>query len=88
MTDRSTTNIEKCFIMNNVYKRSRKYFDIVRLNQLEHQQELQRRQPKQSKDTIDTRLSESFICSDLLLSDKVNSDIGLFGSRKYNDDAD
>lgn len=57
MKERSTTSIERHFLISNVYKRSRRYFDIVRLNQIEHQQEMQRRSPKTSKDTIDTRFT-------------------------------
>ena len=57
MAESVTSQIEQHFIINNVYKRSRRYFDIMRLNQLEHQQELQRRLPQGSKQTIDSRVS-------------------------------
>jgi hypothetical protein len=36
MSELATSQVEKHFLTNNVYKRSRRYFDIAKLNQLEH----------------------------------------------------
>lgn len=37
MSDLATSQVEKHFITNKVYKRSRRYFDIAKLNQIEHE---------------------------------------------------
>lgn len=81
MSETLTSQIEKHFLMNSVYRRSRHYFDIPRLNQLEHQLEVKRRMPEATKETIDSRVSGSFVCSNDLLSDKVNHDISYFHSK-------
>lgn len=40
MAETHVSQAEKHFIINNAYKRGRRYFDIVRLNQMERQQEM------------------------------------------------
>ena len=46
MSQVAVSQVEKHFITNNVYKRSRRYFDISQLNRFEQQQQLSRRTPQ------------------------------------------
>lgn len=64
MSEQAVSQVERHFIANNALKRSRRYFDIPKLNHLEHQQEVERRMPLPTKETIESRVSESFISSD------------------------
>ncbi len=88
MNEKATSQIEKHFLIGNVYKRSRKYFDIMKLNHLEHQQEKLRRAPENTKETIESRVEESFICSEKLLTNKVHHDIDYFYGKVRADDSD
>jgi hypothetical protein len=40
MSEQAVSQAERHFIVSNAIKRSRRYFDIPKLNHLEHQQEL------------------------------------------------
>ena len=73
-----TSQIEKHFITSSVYKRSRRHFDIGRLNRYEHQLQLSRRTPQHANETISSRLGESFVNSREVLSDNVSTDINLY----------
>jgi hypothetical protein len=64
MSEQPLSQAERHFIISNAIKRSRRYFDIPKLNHLEHQQELERRMPLATKETIESRVGESFISSD------------------------
>jgi hypothetical protein len=87
MSEHSVSQVERHFIASNAIKRSRRYFDIPKLNQLEHQQEVERRMPLSTKETIESRVGESFISSDERLLTKVTNDLDFF-HKKMRDDQD
>jgi hypothetical protein len=52
---------EKDFQKQKAYKRSKRYYDMEKVREEEHEGEVQRRKPEPSMDTIDTRVDTSFI---------------------------
>ena len=58
---RATSQIEKHFQTHNIYKRSKNIIDIEQIKSLEKLEEINRRKPMYSKDTLDTRVDNSFV---------------------------
>jgi hypothetical protein len=88
MLEQVTSQVEKHFITSSVYKRSRRYFDINKLNQIEHLQEVSRRMPLRTNETIESHVDGSFISSDELLKEKVHNDLDYFYKKAHADEAD
>lgn len=88
MLEQATSQVEKHFITSSVYKRSRRYFDINKLNQIEHLQEVSRRMPLRTNETIESHVDGSFISSQELLKEKVHHDLDYFHTKAHADDAD
>ena len=69
--------LERRFRTTTLYKRSRNYFDISRLNRLQQHQELHRRKP-QTESTpcpLQTKFEESFFCTEAKLCERVRDTI-------------
>ena len=45
MSSLAVSQIEKHFITNEIYKRSRRYFDVIKLKSIEHNNSKSRRKP-------------------------------------------
>ena len=88
MSDSAISQIEQHFLMNSVFKRGRRYFDVPKLNHIEHQQSIERRVPESSKQTIDSQVTDVFINSHDMLNNKVNHDLNYYQSKSFNEDQD
>ena len=59
----ATSQVEKYFQKNNAYRRSKRYYDIEKIKLKEHTEEVKRRKPSASIETLDTRVDSSFVSS-------------------------
>lgn len=70
--------------MHSIYKRGRQYYDIEKLKSEEHLEEIIRRKPTRSIETLDTRVDVSFQNSIEAANQKLNQEISSF-KRRYQD---
>ena len=59
----ATSQIEKHFQLHTVYKRGKPFLDIEKMNEEERYQEIYRRIPNKSIQSLDTRVDSSFLNS-------------------------
>lgn len=89
MSSAVQSRLEKRFKTTSVYKRSKPYFDISRLNKLEQKEELSRRKPEEKRNEgINTKFSESFYSADLKNQERVQTELTKFHTRGWKEDLD
>lgn len=85
------SELERRFITTSMYKRSKNYFDISKLNQIELKQEQSRRKPYLEAgftEHIDNKLEESFISAQAKLNERLQTECEKHQRRFFHDDSD
>jgi hypothetical protein len=67
----SQTKMEATFVANSTLKRNKRYFDVERLNGLEHDSHVQRRRPYSSGRNVEDKINRSFSNSTTAFTERL-----------------